>query len=220
MTAASEQAIRIRYSIFNYLYTLMFNASLTGSGMIWKAALFNYPADTNLHNTHASDNFMIGDAILVHPCLTKGATSVNGYFPTDIWYDFHTGTLLTPTNNYATLSTTQSEKIPMHLRGGYIIPQLDASATAMSSTALRKSPVTLTIALDSNGNASGQMILDDGLNPATISDGLYTQINYKFTTDTTSNSTTSKLTISLAKSGYTRAAGEFPNISQIQIYGC
>ena len=219
MTAASEQAIRIRYSLINYMYTLMFNASLSGSGMIWKATLFAYPYDTNLHEVHASDNFMIGDALLVHPCLAKGALVVNGYFPADQWYDFYTGELLTTNENYAILSAQQSEKIPIHMRQGYIVPTLDGSATAMSTTDLRKSPVTLTITPDGNGSASGQMILDDGLSPNTIESKTFTSINYTFSTSST-DSTKHTLAIDPTISGYTRASGEFPNISTIKLYGC
>jgi alpha-glucosidase (family GH31 glycosyl hydrolase) len=61
-------AIRLRYSLINFFYTKMFEASLHG-GMIFKAALFNYPTDANLHDKHSSDNFLLGDELLVHPVL-------------------------------------------------------------------------------------------------------------------------------------------------------
>ena len=105
------------------------------------------------------------------------------------------------------------------MRKGYIVPTLDGSATAMSTTELRKSPVTLVITPDLNGSAAGQMILDDGLNPNTISSKAFTSINYTFSTDTT-DSTKHTLSIDPTLSGYTRASGEFPNISTIKIYGC
>ena len=105
------------------------------------------------------------------------------------------------------------------MRQGYIVPTLDGSATAMSTTDLRKSPVTLTITPDGNGSASGQMILDDGLSPNTIESKTFTSINYTFSTSST-DSTKHTLAIDPTISGYTRASGEFPNISTIKIYGC
>ena len=93
---------RLRYSLLNYLYTEMFMAAMNG-GMIFKPAMMVYPTDQNLHSLHSSDNFMLGDALLVHPVLEANATTVRGYFPTDIWYDFHSGFKQGTLQNIATL---------------------------------------------------------------------------------------------------------------------
>jgi alpha-glucosidase len=41
---ASITAIRLRYSLLNYMYSLMFDAAVNG-GMIFKPAMFVYPTD-------------------------------------------------------------------------------------------------------------------------------------------------------------------------------
>jgi alpha-glucosidase len=93
------------------------------------------------------DNFMLGDALIVHPCLNQGETNINGYFPADVWYDFHTGRPLTDiTNNVAPLSVQLEEKIPIHMRAGYIVPTLDNHTWAMTVTELMDSPVTMIVA--------------------------------------------------------------------------
>jgi len=33
---------------------------------------------------------MIGDALLISPVLTEGATEVVAYLPNEIWYDYYT----------------------------------------------------------------------------------------------------------------------------------
>jgi alpha-glucosidase (family GH31 glycosyl hydrolase) len=111
------------------------------------------------------DNFMLGDALIVHPCLIQGDTSVKAYFPTDTWYDFHTGRALTGLkNNMVTLSAELNEKIPIHMRAGYIVPTLDKYTTAMTVTELMNSPMTMVVAPDANKQATGYHYFDDGEN--------------------------------------------------------
>jgi len=212
-------AIRNKYSLMNYYYTLMYQASLSPvGGMIWKPALFNYPADSNLWDDgdHAVDNFMIGDALIVHPCLTQATLSISAYFPQDTWYDFYDGTLLNlPSNGLVTLETPQVGLINMHIRGGYIVPKLDSASSANTVSDLRVSNTTLVVALDTNGQATGLVIYDDGENVNSITNGAYTEVQYTYQHEGSKDTLTMQ-----AAGGYTRANGEFPFVSMVTVYGC
>ena len=90
--------------------------------------------------------FMWGDALLITPVLTEGARTVTGYFPAAtlpnlsvraIWYDLRTGELKQGNNSYnlnAPLDT-----IPLHVRGGAILPTQKFAQTTYYAYALPKS---------------------------------------------------------------------------------
>ena len=89
---------------------------------------------------------MWGDALLITPVLTEGAQTVTGYFPAAtlpnllvkaIWYDLRTGELKQGDNYYdlnAPLDT-----IPLHVRGGAILPTQKFAQTTYYAYALPKS---------------------------------------------------------------------------------
>lgn len=64
---ASTLAIRNRYSLMLYIYTEMFFTAYKAD-LFFKPTFFEYPKDpVLLHNSSAS--FMLGKALIVHPCL-------------------------------------------------------------------------------------------------------------------------------------------------------
>jgi hypothetical protein len=103
----------------------------------------------------------------------------------------------------------------MHIRGGSIVPTMDLASTALNILELRKSEITLVVALDTSGNANGNMILDDGASLTSIEDGKYTEVTYTWSRISTSQYI---FTVS-SKQGYTRADGEWPGISALKLYG-
>lgn len=143
--------------------------------MMWIPTFFKYPNVTELYDS--MDQFMIGDSLIVHPVLTEGATSVDAFFPSDTWYSLSTGAkIATNSTGYMTVSAKLDEDIPVHVRGGSIIPSLDASGTAMSSAELLESPISMLIALCGCEvpDASGFMYVDDGQNI----DGKYRKVMF------------------------------------------
>jgi alpha-glucosidase (family GH31 glycosyl hydrolase) len=66
----------------------MFKVAQSG-GMFFKPTFFEYPEDQALIIDHNDDNFMLGEALLVHPVLKPNVTDfLDCYFPDDIWYNF------------------------------------------------------------------------------------------------------------------------------------
>lgn len=93
--------------------------------------------------------------------LQENAVTVIGYFPANNWYDYYDGSLdiLEAQNGrYATLNAP-IDYIPVHIRGGYIIPKQRVSQTTVSS---RNTPFGLIVAPNDNGEAKGDLFYDDG----------------------------------------------------------
>jgi len=63
-------------------------ATETGAPIV-RHMMLVFPDDTDTWNL--SDQFMIGDSLLVAPVVTQGATTKSVYFPEGTWYDVWTG---------------------------------------------------------------------------------------------------------------------------------
>ncbi|KAI1378891.1 glycoside hydrolase family 31 protein [Hypoxylon crocopeplum] len=161
VTESSKAAMKIRYALLPYIYTTFYLSHSTGSTTI-RALAWEFPDEPWLAN--ADRQFLLGDAIMVTPCLVQGATTVDGVFPGvgsgTIWYDWYNQTSITgvsPGQN-VTIDAPLGH-IPVFLRGGNVIPMQEPGLT---TTAVRASPWSLLVALDGNGHASGGLYLDDG----------------------------------------------------------
>jgi len=161
VTSASKTAMRIRYALLPYMYTLLALANRDGD-TVMRALAWEFPNEPWLAN--ADRQFLLGSSIMVTPCLTQGATTVDGVFPGvgegTIWYDWYdmrpvTG--VSPGQN-STIDAPLGH-IPVYIRGGSVIP---LQMPGMTTAASRKNPWGLLVALDGNGQAGGQLYLDDG----------------------------------------------------------
>lgn len=156
----------IRYSLLPYTYTLFWHANQNGSTVL-RALAWEFPNDPSL--AAVETQFMSGPALLVTPVLQPLVTTVQGVFPGIAegtkWYDYYT---LQPVSAGAGENVTLQAPIThqnIHVRGGYIIPMQKAGNNTKTS---RMNAWSLLVALDANGNAAGDLYLDDGisLNPS------------------------------------------------------
>lgn len=154
---SARKSIDIRYRLLDYTYSQFHRQSQTGQPFVMPM-FYQYPQDKN---TFAIDSqFFYGDSILVSPVTEKGATSVDAYFPKDLFYDWYTGKPLQGEGKKITLKDIKTSDIPLHVRGGTVTPI--RHETANTTTALRKKPFELIIAPDSDGKAEGFVYIDDG----------------------------------------------------------
>ncbi|XP_066934983.1 lysosomal alpha-glucosidase-like [Clytia hemisphaerica] len=151
----SKAALATRYTLLPYLYTLHFESFMTGS-TVARPLFFQFPKDANTYGVDAQ--FMWGDGLMISPVVSQGAGNVNAYVPAGRWYEYYAGTPVDSKGSSVNLPADW-EKINLHLRGGKIIP---TQQPALTTTASRKLPFGLIIALDENGAAEGTMYLDDG----------------------------------------------------------
>ncbi|KAI1137277.1 glycoside hydrolase family 31 protein [Hypoxylon sp. FL0543] len=158
---ASKAAMKIRYALLPYIYTTFYLSHSTGSTTM-RALAWEFPNEPWLAN--ADRQFLLGDAILVTPCLVQGATTVDGVFPGvgsgEVWYDWYNQTVITGvTAGQNVTITALLGHIPVYVRGGKVIPMQEPGLT---TAAVRASPWSVLVALDKNGQATGGLYLDDG----------------------------------------------------------
>jgi alpha-glucosidase (family GH31 glycosyl hydrolase) len=196
----ASQSIQLKYSFMPYYYTLHFHAHIEGDPVA-RGLFYEFANDTL-----AVDNdvqMMIGSGLLVSPVLAEHSTIVNAYLPAGVWYDFYSGT--------KTISAGESfqldapiDKINLHVRGGYIIPRQKPEMTTAQS---RLNPYSLLVALDSKGEAHGDLFIDDGESFNTVQKGQYSRIAFSHSSRT--------LQIQPGKIGY----GPMQNVSEITFLG-
>lgn len=154
----SRSVLKLRYELLPYLYTLMYNAHAYGR-TVHNAMWMHFASDGNAF--FQDKQYMWSDGILFTPVLSQGASVVTGYFPQGLWYSLFDDTFIDSSDGGKFVSIeTPFDKTNVHVRGGTVIPKQDF---AMTTSALRKSPFSLLLALDTNGEASGELFLDDGV---------------------------------------------------------
>lgn len=157
---ATKKAMRIRYALLPYFYTLMHDAHTTGSTVL-RALAWEFPDDPSLA---AVDNqFLVGPSILVTPVLEPQVSTVKGVFPGvgqgEVWYDWYTQTAVDAQPGVNTTIDAPLGHIPVYVRGGSILPMQEPALTTRDA---RKTPWALLVALGKDGTASGHLYLDDG----------------------------------------------------------
>ncbi|KAM7133396.1 sucrase-isomaltase, intestinal [Molossus nigricans] len=163
---SSRHYLNIRYTLLPYLYTLFYKAHKFGE-TVARPFLHEFYEDTN--SWIEDTQFLWGPSLLITPVLKQGAETVSAYIPNATWYDYETGAKR-PWKKQRVDMYLPRDKIGLHLRGGYIIP---TQQPAVTTTASRKNPLGLIVALDEDNTAKGDFFWDDGETNDTIENGNY-----------------------------------------------
>ena len=172
VSKTAKTFLNIRYSILNYMYTLVYDSHFNGH-LIWYPMFYIWPQDIECSNLNLQ--FMLGNALMIIPVVEPGIKAIKGYFPIsngndnkEIWYDFYNHTKINLDNEngkdiegkYKVIEVSL-EKIPVFIRGGSILtlqnPELSVSLT-------KKNKVKLLISLDKELRAKSKVYFDDDLN--------------------------------------------------------
>lgn len=115
----AKSAVRLRYSMLPYNYTLAYKQTSKGEPLV-APLYYYYPKDTAAVNVN--DEFMWGENILVAPVLEKGAAERKVYLPEGKWYNFdlHEGSVYNG-NNWIKQRLTLF-RIPIYVKEGSFIP--------------------------------------------------------------------------------------------------
>uniref|UniRef100_A0A4X2L9V0 Sucrase-isomaltase n=1 Tax=Vombatus ursinus TaxID=29139 RepID=A0A4X2L9V0_VOMUR len=155
LVKSSRKYLTIRYTLLPFLYTLFYKAHVYGD-TVSRPFLHEFYTDEN--SWIEDTQFLWGPSLLITPVLKQGADVVSAYIPDAIWYDYETGSKRSWRKQRVDMYLP-IDKIGLHLRGGYIFPIQQPDVT---TTASRKNPLGLIIALDETNTAKGDFFWDDG----------------------------------------------------------
>ncbi|KAJ5901593.1 CAZyme family GH31 [Penicillium taxi] len=154
---AARNVISIRYRLLDYIYTAFQRQTTTGEPFL-QPLFYVYPQDSNTFANQAQ--FFYGDSLLISPVQDVGEEHVDAYFPQGVFYDWHTGKAIRSDGQIIRLNNIGLTDIPIHIRGGSIIPV--RSSSAQTTTELRTRGFEILVAPDINGVAFGTLYMDDG----------------------------------------------------------
>lgn len=157
VTAAAKNAIDIRYRLLDYIYTALHQQSISGTPIL-NPMFFIYPEDAKTFGVELQ--FFYGSGLLISPVTEENATSVEIYLPDDIFYDFKTYEKVQGRGEMVNLTDVPFTEIPLHVRGGSILPVRNSSA--YTTTEVRRQPFNILVAPGKEGEAKGELYLDDG----------------------------------------------------------
>lgn len=185
-TARMRAAIRQRYALLPYLYTQFLLANGSGAP-IMRPLFYDFPAEADVFALQHT--FMLGSSLLVAPVLDQGASEVQVVLPGGgLWYDNIDGTVIDSAvpahRNFS--APAPLDVIRSYLRGGTMLPLKERPRR--SSAQMASDPITLVIALDRQGQAAGQLYVDDGRSYA-FQRGAYAYRSFAFSADGVLSST-------------------------------
>ncbi|XP_062957072.1 probable maltase-glucoamylase 2 [Cynocephalus volans] len=167
----SRKVLQTRYTLLPYLYTLMHKAHAEGSTVV-RPLLHEFTDDNTTWDIDRQ--FLLGPALLISPVLESNTFEIHAYFPRARWYDYSTESGDESTGEWKILQAPL-DHINLHVRGGYILPWQEP---AMNTHSSRQNFMGLTVALDENGSAEGQVFWDDGESIDTYENGSYFLANF------------------------------------------
>jgi len=168
-----REAVRQRYELLPYWYTLFYHSHKTGEPPM-RPLWYEFPSDTSLFSK--DDSFMVGSALLVQPVTSPNVITSQVYLPGDQgWYDVFTKRHFTSPQTITI--ATPLEKIAVLQRGGSVIPR--KMRVRRSSSLMIHDPYTLFVALDHKNESSGDLYMDDGRSYEYQS-GSFNQIQFSF----------------------------------------
>lgn len=156
-TTMIRAALRRRYAILPYLYTVFWQSSSTGAP-IMRSIMYEFPTEQQGFTDDSS--FLVGNALLVHPITDPAATTATFLLPGHgtVWYSTRDGSKWI--GGQTVTMDAPLEWTPALQRGGTIIAERRRPRRA--STLMNHDPLTLVIAVGHDGTATGQLYMDDG----------------------------------------------------------
>ncbi len=164
-----RKAIKLRYRLMPYLYTLSYQNTSEGKPIV--KPLFYMESD-NKDLFNYSDAYLFGDDFLVAPVIQPKQDSIEVYFPKGFWYNFYTdqrvfgGTKIKLKVN--------EETIPVFVKAGSIIAMLPD----FNSTDNYPSALNVHYYPKNNAETHALVYEDDGKSYSSIQDGKFQKINF------------------------------------------
>lgn len=132
--SVAREAIRLRYSLLPYIYSL-FRAATQDGLPIMRPLVLDFPRDERSRGL--CDEFLLGPSLLVAPVLRPGERERLVYLPEGLWYDFYTGEAAE--GGRSLIAPAPLGRIPLFARSGSVLALAEsaASTAAMDFSHLR-----------------------------------------------------------------------------------
>jgi len=202
-TSIIREAIRTRYALLPFWYTLFHINNQTGAPLV-RPLWVDFPKDETIFDL--DDSFLVGSELLVKPVAAENQLTTSVYLPgtNTVWYDYITHKAHDGSQTITV--DTPLEKIPVFVKGGSILPKKERPRR--SSTQMVDDPYTIFVALDKLGSAAGKLYVDDG-HSFDFKKGKFELINFNYTS--------SKLFSSPAHSGCDKCS--HPEVERVVVVG-
>jgi len=115
-TGRIAEAIRFRYRLLPYLYTLAAEASATGAPLM-RPMFWHFPGEAEAYRVNAQ--FLLGPALLVAPILRPGEEARAVWLPPGRWQDWWSGEVLEGGRYHV---AKDHGRIHLFLREGFAVP--------------------------------------------------------------------------------------------------
>ncbi|XP_057960784.1 alpha-xylosidase 1 [Malania oleifera] len=174
---SARNALGMRYKILPYLYTLNFEAHISGAP-IARPLFFSFPDLAESYGL--STQFLLGSSLMVSPVLDQGKSEVEAFFPPGTWYSLFdmTETITSKAARYVTLNAPL-HVVNVHLYQNTILPM---QRGGMISKEARMTPFSLVVTFPagaSEGEAKGNLFLDnDELPEINLGNGQSTYVDF------------------------------------------
>ena len=174
--APIREAIRLRYRLLPYLYTLFREGAHNAEPWL-RPTFFDYPDDPRTFDD--CDEFLCGPQLLVASVMTPGARSRDVYLPAGpaCWYAFDTGTCYRAGENVRV--DAPLDRIPLFCPGGAMLPMTDS--TDYSRLTDEPSRALHVFAAPGASTSTFTLYEDDGISLG-YRDGLFAEVTFELTT--------------------------------------
>ena len=137
-TKINRETVELRYKFLPYLYTLFYEHERSGEP-IMRPLWYEFPSDKGTYLI--SDEYMVGDDVLVAPVIKEGMTTRGIYLPVGAeWVDWWTGARLESGKIH--YLSTPIDRLPIFVRVGSVIPTQNV---IQSTDEMSSSPITLNV---------------------------------------------------------------------------
>lgn len=170
-----KKYIELRYKFITHIYNLFYQSSQTGLPML-RPLIMEFPLDENCQNL--SDQFMIGDSILLAPVYQPDQKKRMLYLPKGKWFDFWNKKVYKGPKHL--IVDAPLAKLPIFIKAGSIIP-LNEKLNYIGEKELES--LNLNIFLEApQSQGTYQLYDDDGIS-YNYQAGAYnlTEFNYQYT---------------------------------------
>lgn len=169
-----KQNLKIRYSLYPYLYTSMWQGYSTGVP-IMRAMILEDGSQNNPDAWNLNRQYYFGDWFLVAPATETTATTVNVWFPPNTtWYNYYTGERYEGGAKGKTVTiVAELDEIPVFVKAGAIVPM---GPEVNYADEVPLSPLTLDIY--PKGTSSYTLYEDDGVSQKYLTEQAYATTSY------------------------------------------